>query len=60
MIKLANNGTDNSAGYKSKISDLNNQRIKNIDIFNFMHYSHGFNPSYIHSLYHRHYLQNPH
>ena len=25
MIKLANNGTDNSAGYKSKISDLNNQ-----------------------------------
>ena len=23
MIKLANNGTDNSAGYKSKISDLN-------------------------------------
>ena len=25
MIKLANNGTDYSAGYKSKISDLNNQ-----------------------------------
>ena len=25
MIKLANNGTDNSAGYKSQISDLNNQ-----------------------------------
>ena len=25
MIKLANNGTDNSAGYKSKINDLNNQ-----------------------------------
>ena len=24
MIKLANNGTDNSAGYKSKISELNN------------------------------------
>ena len=23
MIQLANNGTDNSAGYKSKISDLN-------------------------------------
>ena len=25
MIKLANNGTDNSGGYKSKISNLNNQ-----------------------------------
>ena len=25
MIKLANNGTDNSAGYKSIISDFNNQ-----------------------------------
>ena len=25
MIKLANNSADNSAGYKSKISDLNNQ-----------------------------------
>ena len=25
MIKLVNNSTDNLAGYKSKISDLNNQ-----------------------------------
>ena len=25
MIKLANNGTDNSTGYKSNVSDLNNQ-----------------------------------
>ena len=25
MIKLANNSTDNSAGYKSKVTDLNHQ-----------------------------------
>ena len=68
MIKLANNSTDNSAGYKSKISDLNNQLTlightdlgeKKIDFFKFMHYSHGFNHFHIHTLYHRHYLQSP-
>ena len=61
MIKLANNSTDISAGYKSKINDLNNQLtligVKKIDFFNFMHYSHDFNHFHIHPLYHRYYLQ---